>query len=825
MTTAGDKRRNRKDERALLSQSSRSASPTRNGLSSAEADELLVEVESLRARLWELSEASRLVGEDLDLDVVLLRVIDSARSLTGARYGALLTYEQSGGIQEFITSGLSTGEIEQLTTSPQGLGLLGYMNEIREPLRLSDISSHPRSVGFPENHPPMKTFLGMQVRHHGAHLGNIYLTEKEGGAEFTSEDQDVLVMFASQAGAAISNARRHREGLRARADLETLVNISPVGVLVFDGKTGDLVSANDETRRIVGRLHAPGRSLKELLSVMALRRADGRDIPIEELPTMRAMVDGETVVADEVYIHPLDGREPIATLVNARPIVLDGGDIVSVVATIQDITPLEDLKRQRAGFLRSVSRELRTPLSAIKGSTSTLLNSDYQPDPSETRQFLMVIDEQADRMRDVINKLVDLTQIEAGMLSASPEPTDMAGLLDRAREAHIQAGASNDAVELDLPPDLPMAMADERRILQVLHHLLASVSSNLPRSSPIWLAAARRDEYVAVTVAGAGMKGNPGPPRQLFRHSGAADAAFDMRNGRDDMGIAISVGIVEAHGGRLSFDGGDGGGAGGYTFTIPVVDEAANPAAGEGPRSPSPGRPREGRAQVVAFVESPDMGRYVSNTLIQAGYAAATAGNLDEAAEIIETQEPRLILLEPPPGAEGLETLVSIGRISGVPIIVVAGHDWDRHVGRAFELGAFDYISKPFTSTELLARVDVALRRRSAAGWKEPSVPYQHGDLTIDYIEREVSVAGRTVRLTATEYRLLVELSAAAGRVSTHEQLLRRVWGPLYSSDERIVRTYVKELRHKLGDDAARPTYIFTEPGVGYRMPRPSKGQ
>ena len=102
---------------------------------------------------------------------------------------------------------------------------------------------------------------------------------------------------------------------------------------------------------------------------------------------------------------------------------------------------------------------------------------------------------------------------------------------------------------------------------------------------------------------------------------------------------------------------------------------------------------------------------------------------------------------------------------------------------------------------------------------------YQHGDLTIDYIEREVSIAGRTVHLTATEYRLLVELSAAAGRVSTHQQLLRRVWGPLYTNDERIVRTYVKELRHKLGDDAARPTYIFTEPGVGYRMPRPSKGQ
>ena len=128
------------------------------------------------------------------------------------------------------------------------------MNEVREPLRLAEISSHPSSVGFPSNHPPMKTFLGMPIRYQDEHVGNIYLTEKSGGGEFTTEDQEVLIMFASQAGAAIANARRYREQQQARADLEALINISPVGVLVFDGKTGDLLSANDETRRLVGKV-------------------------------------------------------------------------------------------------------------------------------------------------------------------------------------------------------------------------------------------------------------------------------------------------------------------------------------------------------------------------------------------------------------------------------------------------------------------------------------------------------------------------------------------------------------------------------------------
>ena len=791
---------------------------------STEADDLLQEIESLRTRLSKLSEASRRVSENLDLNVVLKEVIDNARYLTGARYGALLTYERSGGIEDFITSGLSPEEIELLKTSPQGLGLLGYMNEIREPLRLSDIAGHPSSVGFPENHPPMKTFLGMPVRHHGDHVGNIYLTEKEGGREFTSEDQEILVMFAYQAGAAIYNARRYREEQQARADLEALVNISPVGVLVFDGKTGDLVSANDETKRIFGRFDLTGRSLSQVLKVLTLRRTDGSDIPMDELPTVRAIRDGETVLGDEVVIHLPDGRV-ITTLVNARPIRGNDGTFASVVATVQDITLLDEVRRQRAEFLGNVSHELRTPLTAIKGSTSTLLSSPYPLDPAETRQFLKVIDEQTDQMRHLINNLIDMTQIEAGTLSVNPEPTEVSALLEQAREAHILEGAAHNSVELDLAPALPRVMADERRIFQVLGNFIASVSSYSSKSSIVRISASSRDVYVAITVdsqsAGAATPLPPHDSHHLGRLSRAADEITG--NGRDSLGFAICQGIVEAHGGRLSVEEGERGRGSGFTFTIPAVDEAAYLAEQGSSRSPSARDSHEERARILAIDENPETGRYIRNILSQAGFIAVVTDDPDEAERLIEAQEPHVVLLEPRlPQADGLEMLARVGRISDAPVIFMAGHGWDQFIGRAFELGAFDYISKPFTSTELLARIDVALRRRSAAGWNEPSERYLHGDLTIDYAEREVTVTDRPVHLTATEYKLLVELSGAAGRVLTHEQLLRRVWGPLYSSDSRIVRTYVKELRHKLGDVAARPTYIFTEPGVGYRMARPS---
>ena len=799
--------------------------PRQDGVASKDTDELLHEIESLRARFSKLSEASRMVSESLDLNNVLRGVIDNSRYLTSARYGALLTYEQSGAIQDFITSGLSPQEIELLTTLPQGLGLLGFMNEIREPLRLSDLSTHHSSVGFPENHPPMKTFLGMPIRYRDEHVGNIYLTEKEGGTEFTSEDQEILVMFASQAGAAIFNARKYQEEQQAKADLEALVNISPVGVLVFDGKTGDLVSANDETRRLVGRVNAPGRSLKELLSVITLRRADGSDIPPEEVPTVKAMSSGETILADEVVIHPPDGRSPVTTLVNARPIRREDGEIVSVVVTVQDITPLEEMKRQRAAFLTNMSHELRTPLSAIKGATSTLLNSTYPPDPFETNQFLRVIDEQSDHMRRLINDLIDMTQIETGTLTVIPEPTDLADLLYRAMEAHGHTGAETNSVELELAPNVPKVMADERRIVQVLRNLIANVSSYSSRSSSVRITAVAGHAFVVVTVDNKGEDTVAlGLPRELGRHSRGADGVGGTRKEGSDLGIAISVGIVEAHGGRLSVGVGEGGVGSGFTFTIPVV-EAAYVSEPNTFRLPSPRNSHERQARVLALVEDPETGRYVRDILSRADFSFSMVGDLDEAEDIIETQKPDVILLEPVmPWPEGLEILVRICKISGVPVIFMAGHGWGQHIGRAFELGAFDYIAKPFTSTELLARVDAACRRTSTGSPKDSGVSYQHGDLTIDYIEREVSVAGRSVHLTATEYKLLVELSAAAGRVSTHEQLLQRVWGPLYSSDARIVRTYVKALRHKLGDDATGPTYIFTESGVGYYMPKPSKG-
>ena len=442
------------------------------------------EVVELRERLSRLSEASLRINESLDLETVLQGVLDSARSLTGAMYGVITVMGDSGHVQPFLTSGMDDTESRQLQDLPGGMEYFNYLNSIKEPLRLRDFHGYMTAQGLAEVRPPMPTspsmsFLGVPIRHLGEVVGNFYLAEREGGGEFTREDEETLVTFASQAALVIANARRYREEQRARADLNTLINTAPVGVLVFDAKTRDLVSSNQETKRIVRGLSAPGHSLPELLSVMTFRRPDGREIPLQELPTERAVRSGETVRAEEVVIQLPDGQT-VTTLCNATPIFSEEGEVVSVVATLQDMTPLEELERLRAEFLGMVSHELRTPLSAIKGSITTLLTASSDLDPAEMTQFFRIIDQQSDNMHHLISDLLDVARIETGTLSVSVEPTEVTALVDEAKTKFISAGGER-SLHIDLEQDLPRIVADRRRIVQVLNNLL----SNSSRYSPL----------------------------------------------------------------------------------------------------------------------------------------------------------------------------------------------------------------------------------------------------------------------------------------------------------------------------------------------------
>ena len=169
----------------------------------------------------------------------------------------------------------------------------------------------------------------------------------------------------------------------------------------------------------------------------------------------------------------------------------------SFVVTLQDLTPLEELERQRAEFLGVVSHELRTPLASIKGSATTLKESANSLDPAEMDLFFRIIEQQADQMSDLITDLLDMARIESGTLSVSPEPSEAAALVDRARNSFL-SGGGRDNIRIDVEPDLPPVMADRRRIAQVIGNLLSNAARHSPESSAIRLAAARDGVQVAL---------------------------------------------------------------------------------------------------------------------------------------------------------------------------------------------------------------------------------------------------------------------------------------------------------------------------------------
>ena len=772
------------------------------------------ENEALRERISALSAASLRISASLDLETVLNEVVESARSLTGARFGAIATIDEAGAPQDFVTSGFTEEQHRAMAEWSEGPRLFEHFRDLEGPLRIADVPAYVQALGFPTDRLPSKTFQGTPMRHRGVHVGNFYLVEKEGGEPFTDEDEEILVLFASQAATAIANARTYRAEQRARADLEALIETSPVGVVVFDVGTGRPVSLNREARRIVESLCAPGQSAEQLLEVITYRRADGREIALDQLPLAGALSGGETVRAEEIALSVPDGRS-VTTLVNATPIHAEDGAVASVVVTMQDLAPLQELERQRAEFLGMVSHELRVPLTSIKGSTGALLGGVRNFAPAETREFIRIVDGQADRMIGLIADLLDAGRIDTGTLSVSPEPSEVAVLVDRARTTFLSGGGRH-TVTIDLPPDLPRVMADRQRVEQVLNNLLANAARQAPESSPIRIAAERDGMHVAVSVADEGRGIPPERLAQLFRkYSGAAVGERGAGTGGSGLGLAICKGLVEAHGGRIRAESGGPGLGARFTFTLPVAEEA-----GAGAPSPAPDRPapRQGREpdRILVVDDDPQTLRHVRDTLAEAGYSALVTGDHGKLGQIIRTEKPALVLLDLMlPGTDGIELMQKVPELADLPVIFISGYGRDETIARALEAGADDYIVKPFSPTELTARIRAVLRRRA-----DPE-PFVLGALAIDHARRRVTVAGRALELTATEYELLRALSRGAGRVLTHETLLRQVWAGRPNSNPKIVRAYVKRLRSKLGDDAVNPAWIFNERGVGYRMALP----
>jgi DNA-binding response OmpR family regulator len=230
------------------------------------------------------------------------------------------------------------------------------------------------------------------------------------------------------------------------------------------------------------------------------------------------------------------------------------------------------------------------------------------------------------------------------------------------------------------------------------------------------------------------------------------------------------------------------------------------------------------KATILVVDDEPHVLRLVRANLESSGYKVLTAADGDEGIGVVESELPDLVILDIMlPRMDGYAVCRRIREFSTVPVIMLTARSAQVDLVHGFEVGADDYLTKPFDVTELLMRVQAVLRRSK---WPEEVMTrqgFKAGPIELDFAQHRVTVNGDPVRLTPTEYRLLVYLATNANRVIVHRELLRAVWGPEYGEETEYLRVYVRYLRQKLEPDPARPVYLLTQPGAGYMLYQPEE--
>jgi two-component system KDP operon response regulator KdpE len=223
---------------------------------------------------------------------------------------------------------------------------------------------------------------------------------------------------------------------------------------------------------------------------------------------------------------------------------------------------------------------------------------------------------------------------------------------------------------------------------------------------------------------------------------------------------------------------------------------------------------------ILCIEDEPEIQRFLKAALATQGYQFLAAATGKEGLAAAAASSPAVVILDLGlPDLDGLEVTRRLRTFSAVPVIVLSARGQERDKVAALDAGADDYLTKPFSMAELLARIRVALRHLAREAEPDDAVQtYTVRDLTLDVARHRATIGARDVKLTPLEFKLLAELMREAGKVLTHQQLLRRVWGDSYTDQTHYLRVYMAQLRRKIEDDPAQPKYLLTEPGVGYRL-------
>ena len=460
-------------------------------------------------------------------------------------------------------------------------------------------------------------------------------------------------------------------------------------------------------------------------------------------------------------------------------------------------------ERLRKTLLDCVSHELKTPLAAIGAASQELVRAAPNVhDAQVLKQLAGEIHDGSRRLNRVVNNLLDMNRLESGVIRPKQEWCDVRELLQSAVEIERESIIGRD-VSFDVPENIPLALMDHTLIEQAVAKLVANAASYAPSRLPIEIDAEYKVDRLIICVSDRGPGLPPESADQMFEKFYRGDG---RKTGGLGLGLSIARGFVEAHGGKLTAENRDGGGR----------------SLHHQPAGSRDGRERFGfrlmKSNRVALIidDEKQIRRLLRLALEGADHQVYEAETGKAGLAEIVYRRPDIVLLDLGlPDMEGVKVLRNLREWSDVPVLILSVRDDAEEKVAALDAGADDYVTKPFDTAELLARVRAA-QRRSLTETGEPI--FKSGSLCVDFSARQVKLDGKEIKLTPTEYSLLRVLVQNAGKVVTHRQLLRTVWGEKAESQAQYLRVYVTHLRKKLEADANAPSLIKTEVGIGYRL-------